>query len=557
MVRFYKRISLSVIYTLAMCAILSGNNLFGQTTQNVNLLANWDNPALPNIGGESYNDVWGYAANGREYAFIGTNADVTIFDVTVASSPVLLTKLAGGSNSSIWRDIKTYQNYLYCISDQGAGSSLQIFDLSGLPGAVTKVYDSQAFFTTAHNLFISEQSGYMYVAGANTQPNGVIMLDLANPILPTQIASFTLGGYTHDVYVHNDTLYSFMGSFGISAFDFSPSGPNQMGALTTYPNQGYTHSGWASSDNKTLYWIDETHDADVHWMDISDPWNLTVGGSFKSALEAPTYTNSVAHNMMVRDSFLLIAYYQDGLQIYNISNPTSPVKYGHYDTFSNVDYTGTSGAWGIYSKLPSGNILVSDTQNGLFVLQAQVSFPVTMTSFEAYQDESAVRLEWATASESNSDRFEVERSGDGANFENIGEVAAAGNSTVHLDYQFIDRSPLTGGNYYRLKQVDLNGSVTYSEIRIINNEGQLGFTLFPNPLVQGRQAKIQIEMPKASDLNLTVTDMLGRKITGQMMSLHSGLQTVELATSDLAPGAYLVRLEGGGLFAEKSLIVTN
>ena len=556
MICFYKRFALLVTVTFLFA--LQGNVIVAQGSQNVNMLANWDNPSLPNISGYYYNDVWGYAANGREYAFIGTNSDVLVFDVTIASSPLQLATLAGGSNASIWRDMKTYQNYLYAISDQGTGSSLQIFDLSGLPSSITKVYDSQAFFTTAHNLFVSENSARMYVAGANTQPNGVIMLDISNPAAPVQLASYTLGGYVHDVYAHNDTLYAFMGGSGISSFDLSSlSYPYQFTTLTSYSGQGYAHSGWADASNKYLYWADETHSTDVHILDIKDPWNVVVAGSFNSMLLAPTYTNSVAHNMMVRDSFLFISYYHDGLQIWNISNPASPVKYGHYDTYSNTDYSGTFGAWGIYTGLPSGNILVSDTRNGLFVLQTTVNFPVTLSSFEALPVDGDVHLEWTTEAEVNSERFDLERSVDGTSFEKIGSVNAAGHSNERINYRFIDSEALEGQAYYRLRQFDFDGQSTLSEIRMVNSLASLDFVVFPNPVGENGTAQIRIDLPVAKELDLVLTDMLGRIISRDHLSLHSGSQVIALPSANLRAGSYHVRIEGEGIHADKSFIVTR
>lgn len=152
---------------------------YSQGSMNVVLRSNWDNNALPTVAGYQYNDVWGYAAGGREYAFIGSTVGVHVIDITVPTTPVHLFQLGTSCASSRWRDFATYQNYLYIIADNCAGAGLQVYDLNTLPAsAPTLVYSSTAHFSTAHTLFINSTSGRIYIGGANTQPNGVIILDI-------------------------------------------------------------------------------------------------------------------------------------------------------------------------------------------------------------------------------------------------------------------------------------------------------------------------------------------------------------------------------------------
>lgn len=537
--------------------LASSWSVFGQGSQNVILLSNWDNNALPDITGASYNDVWGYAANGREYAFIGVNAGVYVFDVTIPTSPVQIQFLAGGSNSSKWRDMKTYQNYMYAIADAGAGASLQIYDLTNLPVSVTKVYDSQTLFSTAHNLFVSESTGRMYVAGASTQPNGVLMLDISNPTNPTQLASYTLGAYTHDVYVHNDTLYAFLTNVGgVAAFDLSSlSYPYAMGDYNYYPNQGYTHSGWASADNKYLYFADETHGTSINILDISNPWSLTNVGSFKSALLAPTYVNSVPHNMHVRDTLLFVSYYQDGLQVWNISNPASPVKEGHYDTYINTDYSGLMGAWGVYAGLPSGNILVSDMVYGLFVLQMNTSLPLRIVDFEARAKQGLNELEWTVADEVGMDAYQVERSLDGSDFQNIGHVMAQGASQGNQSYVFQDFGVAPGRTYYRLRMQDAEGHESLSEIRVVDALFELELGLFPNPVQSSGELRLNMNLSGPANVMLSVTDMMGRAMHRDQLELHSGFQQHAIQIENWAQGTYCLKMEGSGISMVKQVVV--
>jgi hypothetical protein len=118
-------------------------------------------------------------------------------------------------------------------------------------------------------------------------------------------------------------------------------------------------------------------------------------------------------------------------------------------------------------------------------------------------------LEWATASEKNSDYFEVQKSIDGRNFEAIGRVGAAGNSTDKRVYHFIDQHSLPTIVYYRLKQVDLNGEFSYSTIRVLNAPLVYAMNVFPNP-VTGQFINVDMNDNFQGIVRCRVTDISGR-----------------------------------------------
>jgi Secretion system C-terminal sorting domain len=119
---------------------------------------------------------------------------------------------------------------------------------------------------------------------------------------------------------------------------------------------------------------------------------------------------------------------------------------------------------------------------GVSGLNTFVALPLGTTSFTAEPQQHTVNLQWTTATQQNSKYFTVERSQDGANWTGIGQVAAAGNSPTMLQYNYVDRQPLTGANYYRLQEVADDGSSVYSEIRNVNFAGSaIGVSYYPNP----------------------------------------------------------------------------
>ena len=120
---------------------------------------------------------------------------------------------------------------------------------------------------------------------------------------------------------------------------------------------------------------------------------------------------------------------------------------------------------------------------GVSAVNIYTALPLTMTTFTAEPRDHSVNLQWTTATQQNSKFFTVERSQDGANWTSIGQVTAAGNSENLLFYNYIDRQPLTGTNYYRLQAVDDNGALVYSLIRDVNFTGSaLTMSWYPNPV---------------------------------------------------------------------------
>ncbi len=110
--------------------------------------------------------------------------------------------------------------------------------------------------------------------------------------------------------------------------------------------------------------------------------------------------------------------------------------------------------------------------------------PVTLTQFIAQKSGSSVVLQWSTATERNNSHFEIQRSADSRTWDNIGSISGKGNTTETQKYQFTDDKPLSGLNYYRLRQVDFDGTTELSNIlKVKMDKGQLVFSVYPNPVV--------------------------------------------------------------------------
>ncbi len=346
--------------------------LIGQASLNMTLQSSWDEPGLPSFGSFKYNDIWGYTdCEGREYAILGSLRYIHFFDITDPAEPVEVYRHDTGSNS-IWRDFKTYRDYAYAVAEQGS-PGLLVFDLSQLPDTVLLARQLTDRFTSAHNIYIDEAAGRLYTAGSNGLSGGTQIYNLKqNPGNPVFLANVPLPlGYIHDIHVRNNIGYCSHGQNGLAIYDFSnPNQLRQLGSLTSYPQQGYNHSSWLSEDGNQLVMADETFGTSLKLLDVSDPGNVEVLSLFRSALLAPTHTNSIAHNPFIRGQYAVVSYYDDGVQVFDMANPDSIKQVAYYDTYPQGQSYSADGCWGVYPFFPSGNIIASDITNGLFILSA-------------------------------------------------------------------------------------------------------------------------------------------------------------------------------------------
>jgi len=168
--------------------------------------------------------------------------------------------------------------------------------------------------------------------------------------------------------------------------------------------------------------------------------------------------------------------------------------------------------------------------------------PVTLVKFKGDLLDKIVGLSWITTDESNSLRFDVERSSSGKEFAAIGSVAAKGHSSLTVNYSFVDQAPLAGINYYRLKQVDMDGTFSRSQIISIRNDSEaVSFELLGNP---AENKTVKFLLGNADPANIRLMNLLGVDQNFNVVkegnvfslkpstSLPSGLYILSLKTND-------------------------
>ena len=185
--------------------------------------------------------------------------------------------------------------------------------------------------------------------------------------------------------------------------------------------------------------------------------------------------------------------------------------------------------------------------------------PVELVSFNAEVDENRIKLKWETASEINNSGFVVERSGDNNSFERIGFIEGKGTTTEKQEYTFIDASITGKGKfYYRLKQVDLDGTETYSDVievdyAVVPKVFSLSQN-YPNPF--NPATTIQFGIPKEVKVTLKIYDMLGSEVaTIVNEELVPGYYEYQWNASTFASGVYFYRITAGDFISTKKLML--
>ena len=177
-------------------------------------------------------------------------------------------------------------------------------------------------------------------------------------------------------------------------------------------------------------------------------------------------------------------------------------------------------------------------------LTGDLTLPVTLVDFHALQQpDHTVALQWETAQEQNSKYTEVQRSANGKTYSGIGQVAAAGNSTLPKDYSFTDKSPLSGRGFYRLKMVDIDGSFKYSKIlQVTTGVSGTAIKVYSNPFHD--QLGVVIPAVTSEKLILSLFDQTGKICMRQNYTTQKGNNIVNLYPGGIAAGVYLLHVQG-------------
>ncbi len=317
------------------------------------------------IPGNLGTDVWGYVDQdtGKEYAIMGDfshlrEGHITLVNVTDPTNP----QITSTFSEVIGFDMKTSGHYLYVTNSDfpsASDDSSRIVDISNPMSP--KVVGA---FQKAHNVFI--EGSYLYMSFEF--PPGLRVFDIAtNPREPQLVWEDINANGGHDVAVIRNRLYDFHA--GDATYIYNIQDPSNPQLLGTIRNPGtYHHSGWVTEDDNFLFICDETAAdplPDVTIWDISNPANAVLVGDISDS-------TARVHNLYIIDHLAYVSYYGAGFKIFDVSNPSEPLLLDQFNTNMNGGNgigSGFKGAFGVYPFSPSGNIFVSDIDNGLFVFE--------------------------------------------------------------------------------------------------------------------------------------------------------------------------------------------
>ena len=332
--------------------------------------------------GQDVSDITGFYQDGREFGVIGLQNAAAFVDITDPSNPFEVGRISGGN--SIWRDLKYWNRHVYIGTEASDGVKVVSVDNLDNPTLVSTISD----FGNSHNIHI-DADGYLYVVGASS--NDVWIYDLTMPAFPQLVGTWS-GEYLHDIEVYNNKLYGagiYTGEFYI--IDVSDkTNPSTLVSYNTGGGYISTHDCAVTYDEHYFITGDETTGGHIKIWDISDYGNINLVGEY---MTNPSHS---AHNLYIRPDtdLLIISYYADGTRIVDISDPTNPIEVAYYDT-SNIEglYVGN---WGTYAYLPSGYIISSDIETGMYIIMSplivsppEMEYTLGNTDFNLESGESA------------------------------------------------------------------------------------------------------------------------------------------------------------------------
>lgn len=337
------------------------------------------------------NDIWGWTDpdTGREYAIVGCADGSSFVDVSEPTSPQVLGFLPTHTTSSLWRDMKVYENHAFIISE-ARDHGMQVFDLLQLRNMKPTpqgpaILEETAFygeFGNAHNIVSNEDTGYMYVVGTRTCRSGLHVVNVRDPTNPQFAGCFGDDGYVHDaqcvIYSGPDTRYSgneicfCYNEDTLTLVDVTDKDAMTMISRIPYNNAFYTHQGWLLGDQSHLLLNDELDELygpspytrSLIWNVNSLDKPILIGDFFSSK-------QATDHNLYIRDNLAYETNYCAGLRVLDVSEMKQGriSEVGYFDVAPDCNSPGFRGSWSSYPYFKSKTIIVNSIERGLFVLK--------------------------------------------------------------------------------------------------------------------------------------------------------------------------------------------
>jgi hypothetical protein len=360
----------------------------GLTNLNLQLVSN----VKPSASPISYGDVWAegdLACLGVWLGYSTYNYGVGIYSISNPAAPVLLSVYSPGPTSQNQFELGALRNRIgYFGSWSGGGLHIVSLTNPAAPQLLSRIGATTGTVTNGfdrvHTVFL--ERNYLYEAAHVAGIVSVKVFDISNPSAPVYLQDIVTTNTTkvHQITVRNKGGQVILYTSGWGGNDNgAPASPGQtdlwdVTAISSQPAHwlgrifsGYnSHSSWPTDDGNTLIVCRETPGGDVKFYDISNPAAIP-----SNAVPFVTLTPAsmglgvdIPHNPVVVSNFLFVSWYQNGIQVFDISDITKPVRVGFYDTFPGATTSSYQGNWGVFPHLGFSKLLLSDIQSGLFIL---------------------------------------------------------------------------------------------------------------------------------------------------------------------------------------------
>jgi len=336
------------------------------------------------------NDIWGWVdpIDNKEYAIMGVFNGTVFVDITDPVNPVYLGRLNTQTVANVWRDIKIYNNYAFIVADNASNHGMQIFDLTKLRDVTNppQSFTPDTVYTdvgSCHNVVINESESIAYLVGCDTFNGGPVFVDISDPLNPISLGGYGDAGYSHDAQVvtYNGSDPDYIGkeiyvgsnerSGTVVILDVTDKDNVTIISSISYPQASITHQGWFTENHDYFIVGDEGDEGSFGFN------TRTLVFDFKD-LDSPILsysyagpTTAIDHNGYVKGNTFFLANYTAGVRMIDITNIDNSEMndVGFFDTYPENDTANFNGAWSVYPYFPSGNIIVSDINRGLFVIR--------------------------------------------------------------------------------------------------------------------------------------------------------------------------------------------
>lgn len=440
------------------------------------------------------------------------------FTLTMNNGSTLISSATAGFSGNV---TTATQNYGSAVNYTFDGTAAQTANFGSLGAGVTSAGDLTVNNSSGLTLnsALSLSGDLTLTSGSLTTSGTTLTLASSSNISGTSSSQYVIGPLSRAAYTGSQEF-----PIGTSTI-YRP--PTVNPGISSSVAAEYIRSNPATDISGTL---DTDGATTAGAITESGYWNLTFGSTNTAEI---TLTFDETDDMVTANSDLLIVKYDNSAS--------------EWVAYAASSFTSTS---------VTASVTIDDINDVYFTLGSASSslLPIELKSIEATWDAGEVILDWVTATEKNNNYFEVLRSPDALDWEVVIMVSGAGNSDQEIRYRWIDQHPFVKDNYYRLRQVDYDGTETLHPIVWVINASVYAprMVVYGNPVINSELNFELMHIDRSKPVQVDLVDFTGRLIESRSIS-DSGPATFDV--QELKAGTYLLRTQvADQIFIERVLI---